>query len=213
MFQSQSQNVSAKLALCVDELLQSMIELEVQKNYDWNELKNVVMHTMHEVFLFRGHSYFFRMFDILITKLISAGVMQHLVKNHYFQKFRFEKFNESAKVLTIEDLLFGFNIWFGCCCVSSLAFIIEQTKRLRKKPRKLKFGKIHPMAFKNDEIAAIKPKLPSELNKMFKIQNQVNRNLKIDKSSIKIKTLQPDTCEDELELSENLEINKEDRSH
>lgn len=176
IFLTQSKNVSAKLALCTDELLRNIIEYNTHKNHDWNQMKDVVMHTMYEAFVFRGQCYFVRMFDTLISQLIPTGIMNYLVENHYNYKWKFGNVDEGPKVLSIDDLLFGFNIWFGCCCISSLVFIIEKCNRLRKGYRKVKFDKVHPMKIKNCKIAARKRKLSSDLNKMFKIQKQVDRN-------------------------------------
>ena len=143
----QSHNVSYKTALCVDEFNQNYIESNSRSNLDWNVLRDP-LYTQLDVFVFLSRAYYFRMFKILVDDLIATGVMKHLVENYYTRKYKFEKVEEGPKVLSINDLLFGFNIWLGCCLISLLAFVAERITRFIKpikKPSKIKFSKIFPI--------------------------------------------------------------------
>jgi len=203
---TQSQNVSAKLALCVDELFQNQIESYVQSNNDWNELKGTVMHTMYEVFLFRGHSYFFRMFDILVKHLIPTGVMKNLVETHFNKKWKFEKVMEGPKVLSLSDLMFGFKIWLVCCIFPFLTFICEIMYRFLRplsKYWKMKFGKVHPL--EDVEIDTKRVKLNSALIKEFRTKSIVNQNLDISEfDRTKINSLQKGTVQESTDMEEKM---------
>lgn len=102
------------------------------------------MFTTYEVFLFWSYSYYFRMFKKLIDNLIPTGIMKYLIENYFTKKLKFVKFEEGPKVLSVEDLLFGFKIWFGSCLISTFAFMAERRKGFVNKPRKMKFIKVSP---------------------------------------------------------------------
>ncbi|CAG9798469.1 unnamed protein product [Chironomus riparius] len=186
LFLTQSQNVSAKLALCVDELFQNIIEKDSKRNYDWNQLKNFALYTTHEVFVYRSHSYFLRMIDTLINDLIPTGIMKYLVENHFNKKWKFEMVDEGPKVLNLDNLFFGFNIWLGCCLISFMSLIIELVVGLiipvryeYEKSRKIKFKKVSPMPLDNIEVHMRPIKLRSELIKIFRIQSLKDENFHI----------------------------------
>ncbi|KAL7015214.1 hypothetical protein ACKWTF_016344 [Chironomus riparius] len=111
------------------------------------------------------------MFKSIVDRLIDTGVMGYLSNEHFTRKRMYYKVQEGPKVLGLDDLGFGFNIWFGCCCLSILAFVIENVfkklKSKRKKLEKLKFAKVHPMSF-NADGANFELKLKTL--KMFRIK-------------------------------------------
>jgi len=146
VFLTQSQNSSAKMALCVDEFSCNFIEFGEKRNHDWNQLEDVVLYTTYEVFMFHNFAFYFRMLKNVIDNLIPTGIMNHLIETHYTRKWKFEKFEDGPKVLSLDDLIFGFNIWLGCCLISFISFILEQVLRIfKKQPRVIKFAKVHPL--------------------------------------------------------------------
>jgi hypothetical protein len=175
IFLTQSQNAEAKIALCFDEFTQNYIELEMHRNHDWNKIEDNVLYTNHEVFAFWNHIFYFRMFKILIDNLIATGVMKHLVEKYYTKKWKFEKFVESRKVFSVQDLAFGFHIWLWCCLMSFLGFLAELIyKRLnspRKKPKPIKFAKVHPILIENEEVCIPKKNLDKKLVQKFRIKS------------------------------------------
>ena len=150
--------MSAKLALCVDEFNLNFIESEIKRNNDWNQLDNSVLYTHQEVFMFWSHSYYFRMYKILVDSLIPTGIMKYLVDTYYTKKLQFETFEEGPRVLSVDDLLFGFNIWLGCCLFSFLTYLAEKLFQFISQPRKVQFYKVHPI-----EIQKVQTKLNAEL--------------------------------------------------
>ena len=83
MFLTQSQNSSAKIALCVDEFLQNFIESKMKHNLAWNQLENAIMYTSHDAFTFHSFLFNFRMIYNAINNLIPTGIMKHLIENYY----------------------------------------------------------------------------------------------------------------------------------
>ena len=140
------------MGLCVDEFSRNFIEFGTKRNHDWNQLEDVVLYTTYETFMFHNFAFYFRMFKNIIDNLIPTGIMSHLIETHYTRKWKFEKFEDGPKVLSLDDLVFGFNIWLGCCLTTFVVFIVEQIRRIKSKMfciikdsmEKVTFPKINP---------------------------------------------------------------------
>lgn len=123
-----------------------------QKNYThWNELNHVVVYSMLETFIFPQGSFYYRMMKTLINRLIETGVMSHIVQ-YEFPILGKPLNDDKPKVLKLDQLSFGFNIWLVSCGVSVATFMFERFYKLYKTltPKhdtiqKAKFAKIHPM--------------------------------------------------------------------
>lgn len=137
------------MALCVDEYFQYHVESKMHHSFGWNKLQDVVMFTSYDAFAFHGHSFYFRMINKVINRLISTGIMKHLIENHYTKKSKFVKVENGPEILNLEDVKVCFNIWIGCCVLSCLIFLLEQLERLRNK--RLLHAQIHPEM--NDETS------------------------------------------------------------
>ena len=136
IFDTKSEDASAKIALCVDEFFQNDFENKTKKNLNWKQLDDV-LYTSHEAFTFFHTSFYFRMFKKTIDRLIDTGVMKFLAENYYTRKYKFERIESGPSVLRIEDLAFGFNVWLGFCCISVPVFAIEVLiSKLNQKVRK-----------------------------------------------------------------------------
>ena len=197
-FVSQSQNASAKMALCVDEISLNDFEFKRRKNHDWNQLDEPLF-TTHESFVFFDFSFYFRMLKKTIDKLIDTGVMKHLVDNHYLMRKKFGKTQKGPKVLNMNDLSFGFNIWLGFCLISIAAFVAEKIFKLTRKPREIKFAKVHPIGSKHELRAKTKP----ETFKKFRICKnlpEISRNNE-NKITIQVDVHQSmDSCNSKVQL-------------
>ena len=140
----------------MDELFQNDLERARSKNYIWNQLTEP-LYTSHETVGLYQNSFAFRMFKNTIDRLIDTGVMGYLSNEHYTRKRTYYKVKDGPKVLGLDDVGFGFNIWFGFCCLSTLMFVIEivfckiqlQFNK-RKSSKVLKFAKIYPMSSAGD---------------------------------------------------------------
>lgn len=150
MFYSQSQNSSAKLALFVDDFFQNFHVHDKKSIYQWNQLDETIYVSV-EGFGFHQHSFYFRAFKKVIDRLIESGTMSYLAKKYYMKQRIFMKVENELKVLSLEDLSFGFNIWLGSCFTSALAFAVEKLMK-RTKIKGIKFTKIYPMELSNAEL-------------------------------------------------------------
>ncbi|CAG9810205.1 unnamed protein product [Chironomus riparius] len=171
---SQSQNASAKLALTIDEYYVNAVSLELMKNNQkWNKLEDLELFTSQDVFYFYGAAYYTRMLVKVIESLIPTGIMNHLIEKYYTKKWKFPKIEKEPKVLTLDDLAFGFNIWLGCCLLSLVGHVAEHFVRFVRKPKKLKFAKVHPI---NDEDDVDDISMP-ELLMTFKINTSSSEDV------------------------------------
>lgn len=124
IYQTQSQNASAKTSLLITDLFQSYAEYTKQQSDNWIKLKDV-MHVTHGGIVAKPNSFYFEMIEKTVHSLIDTGVMNYLIENHIGRKLTFRKPENEPKVLSINDLLFGFNIWLGFCVLSVICFFVE----------------------------------------------------------------------------------------
>lgn len=136
--------------------------------HEWNKLEDTVLWSSYDVFIFHGTAFYFRMFYEIIDKLIPTGVMDYLIKEHYTKKWRFQKFKKEPKVLNVDNLGFGFNIWLGFCMISLIGFMAELLTKSLIKPKKIKFAKIYPSS--EIEITEVSCLLGPKLIEKFKVK-------------------------------------------
>jgi len=166
-YHTQSQNSSAKLALCIDEFYHNYQEYLLESSLEWNQLKDIILYTTYDAFLFIDNSFYFQMFKKIINDLIPTGIINHLIENHYIKKIIFLKIKKDPQVLSVDDLLFGFKIWLGSCLISFIAFIIENLLKCRKTTQTpLKYAKIYPL---KDSKNFSNIKLKAELIQKFRV--------------------------------------------
>jgi len=155
---TQSKNSSAKIALLVDDILTIYYDNENKGQSPWNQLDdrfdaiNFGIATQHS-------SFYYRMIKNTVDRLTDTGIMSHLVTTRVLVRIKYPQDEPEPKILNIDDLLFGFNIFLGFCGISGLIFVVElilgtlvcrknlSFHLLRKKLRnkKIKFAKVHPM--------------------------------------------------------------------
>ncbi|CAG9812356.1 unnamed protein product [Chironomus riparius] len=164
---TQSDNSTAKIALVIDEILKSRYDFyENKDNFVWNELDEVLF-TSFDAFLFHCNSFYFRMINKIINNLIPTGLLNYLINNHYIKSPVVKTNENKPKVLSINDLNVGFNIWLLCCLLSFFTFIAEFIVRFII-IRVNKKQKIHP-EYDPIEIE-MKCNLKSELIENFRIK-------------------------------------------
>jgi len=105
--------------------------------------------------MFWNFAYHFRMLPNVINNLIPTGIMKQLVEQYYTKKCEYSRFEEHQKVLSVDDLLFGFKIWLGSCLVSFLAFVGEHIYSWYKAPKKVRFEKIEPLEINLTEVDVV----------------------------------------------------------
>lgn len=102
-----------------------------RQTFNWHQLDDI-LYTSHEAFVFAQLAFYFRMFKKIVDKLIDTGIMKHYSENYYTKKVRLETLKSAPKVLCVNDLTFGFNIWLGFCCLSTIVFVAEiMAKRIK----------------------------------------------------------------------------------
>lgn len=136
MFNTQSRNASAKIALAIDDFYINYYEKTFDAKFDWDTLDDNIYVNL-EGFGFHESSFTFQMFKKLIDRLIDTGVMYHLAEKFYSSKQKFLQVYYTPKVLCLDDLSFAFFIWLMFCLVSSVAFvgefIIKAIQKLRNR--------------------------------------------------------------------------------
>jgi hypothetical protein len=108
------------------------------------------------------------MFHNIVNSLIPNGIMNYLIENYYTKRSTFTKIKTGPKVLSMQDLAFGFNIWLGFCLISTLSFIAEWfIKRFWKKSTK-----IHPLTTEDVEVDVHRD---PEFYNRFRIEQRTNQ--------------------------------------
>lgn len=162
-FTKQSQNASAKMALSIDEFFRSYYEYFYKCQNNW-KLIDEPIYTTSEVFAFHHTSFYFRIFKAVINKLIDTGIMKYFSDNFYIRKRKLPISKKEPKILKLEDLSFGFNIWLCSCFLSFMVFVFEFFFGMF---RTIKFAMIHPIDdnemiaksnCKNIEVFRVRPR-------------------------------------------------------
>lgn len=185
-YQTQSQNASAKMGLIVDEFYVNYVDSRMkQKPPDWTRLENTVLFTYSDAFVFHADAFYFRAFDKVINNLIPTGVINYLIENYFTKKWKFPKVDKEPKVLSLDDLSFGFNIWLGTCFMSIFVFFWERLINCHR-AKKIKFIKIHPsdQVEKTEVILNLKPELIETFRVKRDTKNLIQLEVREDKVAI-----------------------------
>ncbi|CAG9808423.1 unnamed protein product [Chironomus riparius] len=178
IFLTQSQNASSKTALCVDDFLLNFVANFTKSNHDWIQLKQSILYTTHEAFVFLGPSFYYRMFKKLIDSLISTGVMKYLIENFYTKDRIFKRSKGGPKILTIPDLMFGFNIWIGFCFISFSLFLGEQLARyVEKRTKPVKIVQHRIVVVKRLHSTIVKNVIDNQENEIISTPNLRTENM------------------------------------
>jgi hypothetical protein len=81
------------------------------------------------------NSFIYEILNEILQKTIPFGIPQYLMNFHYLTLFKHYEVSsdKNPKVLTIDDLSFGFVLWLGACGISLIGFLYEWLKfKLRK---------------------------------------------------------------------------------
>ena len=91
------------------------------------KLKNFKKEAMASVLFTYKHSYLYDIFNQVMDKIVPAGIPQYLIKYHEFNMFKVFVPAEPSpvRVLTVQDLEYGFVLWLGACGISSTGFLLE----------------------------------------------------------------------------------------
>ena len=154
----QSQKSSAKIALLVDDILTTFYDSENKGQNPWNQLDERFFAVTIGIATLQS-SFYFRIIKDTVDRLTDTGVIRHLINTRVLMLKKYPKDESEPKILSLEDLSYGFNIFLGFCLISGLIFIVElilglkfcrknmSFNHLRKKLRntKIKFTKVKPM--------------------------------------------------------------------
>lgn len=166
----------------MDEYFLNFIASQTRKNHEWNRLDETVLYITHDAFMFWNFAFHFRMLHNVINNLIPTGVMTTLVEQFYTKSYNFPKIVNNQKVLTLDDLMFGFKIWIVSCLVSSLAYVGERIYGWYKAPKKVRFEKIQPL---ENRLTEVKTEKSQDLTSKFRVKksevnyDNINSNEKV----------------------------------
>jgi len=124
-FRKESRNDTLKLAFHMTDHIQSIIMNEYRIYDDWNRLEDFMLLVRFGAFSMPQSAFYFKMIEQTTNRLIDTGVMKHLIEDVIKEKPGIKCPEDPPKVLTIQDLAFGFNIWIGFCVISLFGFILE----------------------------------------------------------------------------------------
>lgn len=157
-------------------------------NIKWHRLPNYSLIVGQSGFAFRANNFFFRIVDETVQRLTSAGILNLMIERCFPAK-KSEIDVKEPFVLKMEDLNFGFIIWFGCCGLCGASFVTEKLfwyfcwiikfMKAKKKLKKIKFMKIHPQL---NKIDSFEQKVKKTEN-LFRVQKS---KLDAKKQSIKV---------------------------
>lgn len=83
------------------------------------------MHVTHGGIVTKPNAFYFEMIEKTVDSLIDTGILSYLIEKDIGTKLKFDQAENEPKVLNMDDLSFGFNIWLGCCVLSAAGFLIE----------------------------------------------------------------------------------------
>lgn len=157
------------MCLLIDEIYKNDIDLI--KPVSWNRLEDKSMYTMLLGVSSIQDAFHFRMILKTINSLIDTGIMKYLVDNH-LQKRQFYKIEkEGPEVLRLEKLAFGFNIWLGCCGISTAVFLLEKIRELFL-AIKIRHFKVHPLNCSKSEYETERREYSKEYFDKFRVNKQ-----------------------------------------
>jgi hypothetical protein len=118
-------NSSAKLAFFIEDIQYSSFNALCRGAA--LTLKNFTHHTYVAGLFTSQNSFIFYPINKILEKIIPAGIPQHLYDLHLLMMFKkYEPvLNSGPKVLTVDDLSFGFVLWLGACGISVAGFVFE----------------------------------------------------------------------------------------
>lgn len=129
-----STNSSVKAAMIITNL--NFIKLRSEPNGVANVkvLNELVMEVPRGLMFPRFHV-LYEPFSRKLDQLFQAGIVQRLVQSYY--NFNMAQITKGPKVLTIEHLALGFQVWLFFLMISTIAFIAEILFSLRGQAKEI----------------------------------------------------------------------------
>ena len=132
----------------------SLEYFQLEKSLNWHQLKNVNFQVSQISFYFFINNFFIHIIDKATQRMTSAGIMNFQISLLFSSKQ--VKVYKKWKVLTMENLHFGFVIWLCSCAVTVVVFVTEVMiwigiRRVRRRFRRYirynwnKFPTIYPV--------------------------------------------------------------------
>jgi len=112
------------MSLLISDLFQSYAEYKTRQSDNWIKLEEV-MHVTHGGLVTQPNAFYFEMIEKTVDSIIDTGILSYLIEKDIGKKLKFDQAKSEPKVLNMNDLSFGFNIWLGCCFLSAISFVIE----------------------------------------------------------------------------------------
>lgn len=162
LFLTQSNNESDKISIVMTESTLKFFEIGNGKILSWQTLPNYILLVSHSGFTFKSNNFFLEVTENLIQKFLPAGIMKHFY-DQCFPYIQVGQIIKNWKVLTLNQLNFGFVIWLGCCGICFLFFtaellfylfcrIIKKTRSKKCIKKVKKYSKVYPANIKIEEL-------------------------------------------------------------
>ena len=95
-----------------------------QRYIDWYKIPNYSLQVVHAGFVLTTNNFFFDILDKTVQKLLAAGLIDQIITDCILFEPNINIMNYPF-TFTIDNLSFGFVIWFGCFVICCTVFIIE----------------------------------------------------------------------------------------
>lgn len=177
LYHTQSHNSSANLALVINDV--SRNNLELVKRVFWNKIPSFSLYNSHQAFVTEKQAFYTRMMRKTVNRLIDAGIIKFILSKYHKINTKPLEDDDGPKILSLNDLAFGFNIWLGFCALSIVALILEKVFELVNTPRRIKFAKIHPLP--HDDLVTYNIYYRSYYNK-FRVTKKKSTNYRLSSS-------------------------------
>ena len=154
---TQSQNVSAKIAILTEAQVLRTLDYFFIKSTRWYKLPEYTFQVSQLGLVLTANHFLFENVDKMIQRLTSSGIMKFILNKCILPKVNLVV-GKTSSVLTLKDLSFGFVIWLSFCGVCFCVFMFEsifwilnrKIENLMKKEKKLevrkvKYAKVHPV--------------------------------------------------------------------
>jgi hypothetical protein len=194
---TQSRNASAKSAIIINTMTLKVYENYLIEASKWHRIPDYSFQVSQSGLGFMPNNFFFDIINKIVQRLTPAGIIDHIIEACFRPKLMFV-YHKQLKVLTVDQLSFGINIWLGFCAISICAFAAEvlvwflksKIRNLSKASKscvksKFKNAKVHP---KSLEDKALIHNFPKD-QEVFRICKNILNKTHVMEASLKIVSL------------------------
>ena len=124
IFRTQSQNSSARIAMSMQTMMMDHYEWMTGDPKFWLQIPDTTVQVSHVGFSMFSNNFFLQGLNDVTQQLVMTGIMDKTLRDLFGTKRKFSKLSE-PKILSLENLGFGFVIWLWFCGICVLVFLCE----------------------------------------------------------------------------------------